>query len=155
MVNRTSRKGNFKHDCYTCNKSAYVERYVLMRTDLCELHAPMGSRNKRRLTMTPLRHVSDISELGGDVWMSIYKEVKEFLKRYDVKGFEMTLKTGDWMRHDHQHTHIYLEDHYLNKILEDHFKPGGISHPTPSTRPDGILHAEPLLGWRSCSETRF
>lgn len=120
MVNSGSRRGNFEHDCYTCNKTPYVEKHVLMRTELFELHAPMGrSIEKNRLTVTPIQHVSDIEELGAEKFMKIYLDIKQFLARYDVKGFEMTFKTGDWMRHDHQHTHVYIERQHISKIMRN------------------------------------
>ena len=118
MVNSGSRKGNFKHNCYTCNKSAFVQRHVLLQKPLFEIHASL-TKHKRRLTVTPCEHVSDISELGPDKFMNMYIGVKEFLESYDVAGFEMSFKTGDWMRHDHQHSHILIEDKYLDRILSD------------------------------------
>lgn len=119
MVNSGSHKGNFKHDCYTCNKNPYVQQFVLLQTDLYEIHASMN-KYKKRLTVTPIVHVSDISELGSDKFMNIYLGIKQFLHRYNVPGFQLSIKTGDWMRHDHQHTHILIEDNYLDLILKDH-----------------------------------
>ena len=119
MVNSGSHKGNLKHDCYTCNKNQYIKRFVLLQTDLYEIHASMN-KYKKRLTVTPIVHVSDISELGSYKFMNIYLGIKQFLHQYNVPGFELSIKTGDWMRHDHQHTHILIEDQYLDQILKDH-----------------------------------
>ena len=119
MVNSGSRHGNFKHNCYTCQKPPGMQKYILHHSEMFEIHASM-SPTKRRLTVTPNVHVSDIEDLGAETFMQIYIGIKSFLQKYNVKGFEMSFKTGDWMRHDHQHTHILIEDVYLDKILSDY-----------------------------------
>ena len=119
MVNNGSKKGNFSHDCYTCHKTPFIQKHVLLQTDTCEIHASINC-TRRRLTVTPRQHVSDISDLGAESFMEMYITIKKFLQSFGVTGFEMSFKTGDWMRHDHQHSHILIEDQYLDQILK-HF----------------------------------
>lgn len=120
MVNWKSKKGNFSHDCYTCNKSNHVDNHVLVRTDDYEIHYDM--KHRPRIVVTPNEHVSTVSELGGDKLWKIYSEVNTFLKSYGVSGYCFSVNQDSWSTHEHLHLRFEMEQGDLEQILKDKFK---------------------------------
>lgn len=117
MVNNESKFGNFRENCYTCNKNHKVAKFVLKRNELYEIHYDM--KRRPRLIVTPNEHIETLCQMDPILFGNIYREMVEFIESYGIQGFRFEINHKSWARHSHLHMKFEMEKDDIDKILND------------------------------------
>ena len=117
--NVPSMNGSLKK-CYTCFPRKKVKDHIIQKRNSVSFHHDMCSRSL--IIVTPDRHCTDLSTLSPVEIGTIFSEIDEFCRAWNIIDYQTSYNQGSWQTHKHFHVKIKSHDAVIKRMKFDHFK---------------------------------